>query len=69
MGGLKYIRDYYHVPAFRGARVEFTDHYKTKWTGKITSSNGAYLRILVDDRVDGYRGRKILHPTWNVRYL
>jgi hypothetical protein len=66
---LKYIRDYYKVPAFRGARVQYTDLHNTIWTGKITSSEGANLRILVDDRVDGYRGRKILHPTWNVRYL
>ena len=26
-------------------------------------------RVLVDDRVPGYRGRLLLHPTWQVEYL
>ena len=69
MGGLEYIRNYYKVPAYRGKRIKHTDVYGTTWTGKITSSNGAHLRVLVDDRIDGYRGRKILHPTWQIEYI
>ena len=25
--------------------------------------------MLVDDRVPGYRGRLLLHPTWQIEYL
>jgi hypothetical protein len=37
--------------------------------GTITSAKGPYIRILVDDRVEGYRDRMTLHPTWKVEYL
>ena len=66
---LKYIRDCYGVPAYRGARIRFTPNENEVWEGRITSARMARLRVLVDDRVPGYRGRLTLHPTWNVEYL
>ncbi len=29
----------------------------------------AAMKVLVDDRVPGYRGRMKLHPTWNIEYV
>jgi len=68
------IRDYYKVPAKRGARIEFTGDslgkfiygflYKGK-KGTITGSYRNYLRVRFDSESD----IKTLHPTWEVRYL
>lgn len=66
---LEYIRQTYKVPARRGQRIRYTDEHGTVWNGCITSAKGAYLRVLVDDRVPGYRGRLTLHPTWNIEYV
>ena len=66
---LKYVRNTYGVPAQRGCRIRYTDEYGTVWNGRITSARGGRLHVLVDDRVPGYRGRLILHPTWHVEYL
>ena len=66
---LPFIRKTYNVPAKRGGRVRYTDGDGVIWNGAITSACGARLRILVDDRVPGYRGRMLLHPTWNIEYL
>ena len=66
---LGYIRSTYNVPAKRGCRVRYTDSDGAVWNGRITSARGGYLRVLVDDRVPGYRGRLLLHPTWQVEYL
>lgn len=66
---LGYIRRTYRVPAKRGAKVRYTDGHGAVWNGRITSARGAYLRVQVDDRVPGYRGRLLLHPTWQVEYL
>lgn len=66
---LEYIRQTYKVPARRGQRIRYTDERGTVWNGRITSANGARLRVLVDDRVPGYRGRIVLHPTWNIEYI
>lgn len=63
------IRNTYGVPAKRGMRVRYTDQSGAIWNGRITSARNQYLRVLVDDRVDGYRGRLLLHPTWRVEYL
>jgi hypothetical protein len=65
---LEYIRRHYGVPAKRGARIRYTDGQGVVWTGRITSARGAHLRVLVDGRVPGYRGRLTLHPTWQVEY-
>ena len=66
---LEYIRKTYGVPAKRGGRVRYTDGDGAIWNGRITSARGAHLRVLVDDRVPGYRGRLLLHPTWQIEYL
>jgi hypothetical protein len=66
---LEYIRQTYKVPAMRGQRIRYTDGRGAVWNGRITSAKGAQLRVLVDDRIEGYRGRLVLHPTWNVEYL
>jgi len=66
---LKYIRKAYGVPAYRGARIRYTDEQGAIFNGRITSAQSGRLRVLVDDRVEGYRGRMILHPTWHVEYL
>lgn len=66
---LAYIRETYRVPAKRGGRVRYTDSQGAVFNCTIKSARGAHLRVLVDDRVPGYRGRLTLHPTWNVEYL
>lgn len=66
---LPYIRRTYSVPARRGMRVRYTDGAGVIWNGTITSAKGPHLRVLVDDRVPGYRGRLILHPTDNIEYI
>ncbi len=66
---MEYIRTHYGVPAWRGGRIRFTDVNGVVWNGRITSARGAYLRVLVDDRVPGYRKRLILHPTWQIEYV
>lgn len=66
---LPYIRRTYGVPARRGMRVRYTDGAGVIWNGTITSAKGPHLRVLVDDRVPGYRGRLILHPTDNIEYI
>ena len=66
---MDYIRRTYGVPAKRGGRVRYTDAHGYVWNGRITGARNQYLRVLVDDRVAGYRGRLLLHPTWQVEYL
>jgi len=60
---LEYIRNYYGVPAKRGAKVRF--FFAGKWNiGKIVSGDH-YLRIAPDEFP---RNRLIFHPT-DVEYL
>ena len=66
---LEYIRRTYGVPARRGMRVRYTDGDGVIWNGTIKSAKGPHLRVLVDDRVPGYRGRLILHPTDNLECI
>lgn len=66
---LPYIRRTYSVPAKRGMRVRYTDGGGVVWNGTIKSAKGPHLRVLVDDRVPGYRGRLILHPTDKLEYI
>lgn len=66
---IEYIRKTYGVPAKIGGRVKFTDERGTKFHCTIKSTLNGRLRVLVDDRVPNYRGRLILHPTFNVEYL
>lgn len=67
---MEYIRKTYGVPAKRGGRLIYTDSDGVKFHCTIKSAtNSGHLKVLVDDRVPGYRGRMKLHPTWNVEYL
>ncbi|TXT24395.1 MAG: hypothetical protein FD131_4992 [Rhodocyclaceae bacterium] len=66
---LQYIRKTYGVPAKRGMRIRYTDGAGVIWNGAITFAKGPHLRVLVDDRVPGYRGRLILHPTDSLEYI
>lgn len=67
---MDYIRRTYRVPARRGGRVVYTDSDGVKFycTIKSATSSG-HLRVLVDDRIAGYRWRMKLHPTFNLEYL
>ena len=58
--GLKYIRDYYKVPAYRGTKVFFNGR-----EGKITSAYHGNLRVKFPDK----KNTQIIHPTFNVKYL
>ncbi len=65
---IKYIRDYYKVPAKRGSRIKYKDDYGSKFYCTIFLTKGSYLKV----RVDGiHTGRQywLLHPTWNIEYL
>ena len=67
---MDYIRKTYGVPARRGGRLIYTDSDGVKFHCTIKSAtNSGHLKVLVDDRVPGYRGRMKLHPTWQVEYL
>jgi len=66
---LKNIRTIYKVPAYRGVRVQYKDSYGAMWYGTITSEKNNRLQVLIDDRKQGYRGRKSLHPTYRIKYL
>lgn len=59
---MAYIRDYYKVPAKRGARIRFRDAYD----GVIVGSRGQYLRVRFDWEPLTIQ---TLHPTWCVTYL
>ena len=59
---MSYIREYYKVPAKRGARIMFTHWGKS---GVIVASHNSYLKV----RFDGEKITRILHPTWCVKYI
>lgn len=73
MQHMKWIRDNYHVPAKRGARISYDDDiskfirgflWKRK-TGTIVAARGGYIRV----RFDHENYITTLHPTWRVKYL
>jgi hypothetical protein len=65
--GLPRIRQQYGVPAKRGMRVTYQkDQNHAEKAGKITSSDGAYLRIRFDGDIKTYPAP--FHPTWNIKY-
>lgn len=66
---MDYIRRAYDVPAKRGMRIRYTDEHGGILNGRITSSQGARIQVLPDDRVSGCNSRLILHPTYNVEYM
>jgi len=62
---LEYIRDYYHVPADLGRRIQYTGNKGGAISGVITGFSGPHLLA----RLTGYEEPVVLHPTWNVTYL
>lgn len=65
---MRYIRDYYKVPAKRGGRVRYTGSPDSVFDGTIVGSRGAHLRIRFDGKP---MGSDIVdaHPTWKIEYL
>ncbi|PKV80879.1 hypothetical protein [Nocardia fluminea] len=61
---MKYVRDYYAVPAKRGRRVRYTGEGEPR-LGTITSARQGGLRI----RLDGDKRSLPFHPTWELEYL
>lgn len=61
---MKYIRDYYGVPAKRGAAIIYTGNGE-RVAGRIIGSISGHLRA----RLVGVEYTVILHPTWKVEYL
>lgn len=57
---LEYIRNYYRVPAFKGAKVRYRGDM-----GVIKGGTGAYLLIRIDGETTNYK----CHPTWEMEYL
>ena len=65
---LKYIRNYYQVPASRGGIILYTGQNKSAVRMRIIGSRGAHLKCRqISDGPSGII--KILHPTWGVEYL
>lgn len=63
---MQYIRNWYGVPAYRGARVRFTPDSRDKpMEGRITSADSAYLRCHFEGSERPYR----CHPLWQMEYL
>ena len=62
---MKYIRDYYGVPARRGTRVRFTGSDRGPIVGTIASSQGSALQVMFD----GDKRTSLVHPTWELEYL
>jgi hypothetical protein len=60
MNSLKYIQDYYDVPAEKGQKVL----YEGK-EGTIVGASGPHLKVRFSDE----KRDLILHPTWKVEYL
>ena len=74
MKNMAYIRNYYKVPAKRGARIEWSGDEMAKFIrgflyipkkGTIVAARGGYLRV----RFDNEQHIVTLHPTWKVKYL
>ena len=57
---MKYIRDYYNVPAKRGMCVVAEGR-----KGIIVGSNGHYLCI----KIEGEKRTLSFHPTWRMEYF
>jgi hypothetical protein len=57
---MKYITEYYKVPAMRGARILFRGR-----PAKIVGSSGASLLIVLDGQKKSIK----VHPTWEMTYL
>jgi hypothetical protein len=72
---MAYIREYYGVPAKRGARILYDGDSLAKFImgfmyhpkpGTVVAAKGNYIRVRFDSNP---KEIVTLHPTWNVRYL
>jgi hypothetical protein len=61
----EWIREYYGVPAKRGARVKYTGVAGKPQLGSITSASGGHINV----RIDGDALPRPFHPTWEIEYL
>ena len=66
MQNLKWIRDTYKVPAFRGQKVVFISDKNIQKKGTIKSAKNGYLKIRFDGDKKTYPA--FFHPTWNLKY-
>lgn len=67
---LKYIRNYYKVPAFRGTKIIYSSSDGEAIPAKITGSCGARLRARIKNHDGAYqRYSHIFHPTWHIIYI
>lgn len=57
---LEYIRRYYRVPAFKGAKIKYQGN-----DGVIRGGTSSYLLV----RLDGEKTNITCHPTWQIEYL
>lgn len=60
MEHMKFVRESYGVPAYRGSRVKFDGK-----PAVIVAARGGYLHL----RVKGLNRIAICHPTWHMEYL
>ena len=57
---MEYIRNYYKVPAKRGAKIQYKGQ-----NGTIVGALNGCLRV----RLEGEKKIKTYHPTWEIKYL
>lgn len=62
---MQHIRDYYGVPARRGARVVYSGD-GCPAIGTIVGSRDQYLRVRFDDEPDRI---ETLHATWELEFV
>lgn len=62
---MQHIRDYYGVPAKRGARIKYTLRNPGR-LGTVVGSRNQYLRVRFDDNPDRIF---TLHATWELEFL
>jgi hypothetical protein len=60
MDSLKYIKDYYQVPANKGQKILYEGEI-----GEIVGASGPHLKVKFLD----HKNPLILHPTWKIQYL
>lgn len=54
MSGFDYIKDYYGVPAKRGAKIEYNGK-----PGTVTGTHGPHVKV----RLEGQKHSNCYHPT------
>lgn len=58
---LEYIRDYYKVPAYEGARVRYCRNVE----GTITGASGPHILVLLDGDTEALP----YHPSFELEYM